>query len=69
MATSPYQNTVFILLKEGNVSDRALGANYRSQGKLKKGYYMLLGFTYRFRLGGLLFDVRPLFISDLIEVN
>ena len=69
MATSPYQNTLFILLKEGEIVDKSVGSNYRSQDRLEKGYYMLLGFTYRFRLGRLLVGIRPLFVSDLIGVN
>ena len=69
MATSPYQNTLFLLLKDGKIIDRAVGPNYRSPGNLDGGYYMLLGFTYGFRLGGLFFDLRPLFVSDLIGVN
>ena len=68
MATSPYQNTLFLLLKNGRIIDKAVGSNYRSQ-ELEKGYYMLLGFTYGLRLGGLFLDVRPLFVSDLIGVN
>ncbi len=68
MATSPYQNTLFLLLKEGAIIDKAVGSNYRSK-QLEKGYYMLLGFTYGFHLGGLFFDVRPLFVSDLIGVH
>ena len=69
MATSPYENTFFVLYSKEGIVDRVIGSNYSSRENLKKGYYILIGFTYSFRIGGLLFGVKPLFVSDLVEVR
>ncbi len=68
MAVSPTENTYMAVIKDGNIYEEALGSNY-SLKSTEKGYYMILGFTYRFRIGRLLFGVRPLFVSDLLEVK
>ena len=64
---TPFSNTYTLLLsKEGRVRE-ALGSNALYKN-LDRGNYLVLGYTYSFRIGGLIFGVRPLFVSDLLEV-
>lgn len=69
VATSPYQKTLFVLHSQEGVVDQVIGSNYDSQNRLKRGYYILTGFTYSFRIWRLLFNVKPLFVSDIMEVE
>ncbi len=63
---SPFSNTLVLLLSE---KERKvfLGANGRIA--LERGKYILVGYTYLFRMGDIFFGLRPLFLSDLIEVS
>ncbi len=67
-ASSPFSNTYMVLISEDLEEREVLGSNL-SFDDLKQGYYIILGYTYIFRFGRLLFGVRPLFVSDLLEVT
>jgi len=67
-ACSPFSNTYMILISDKLEEKEVLGSNL-SFDDLKQGYYIILGYTYIFRFGRLLFGVRPLFVSDLLEVT
>ncbi len=67
-ACSPFSNTYMVLISDRLEEREILGPNL-SLHDLERGYYIILGYTYTFRFGRMLFGVRPLFVSDLLEVT
>ncbi len=67
-AYSPFSNTYMKVISYKGEKLDILGSNLRLSD-LNKGYYIVLGYTYAFRLGRMLFGVKPLFVSDLMEVS
>lgn len=62
---APYRNVLTLLLRKGE--KRAyVGSNGRIE--LGEGVYILVGYTYLFRLGNIFFGVKPLFLSDIIKI-
>ncbi len=67
-ACSPFTNTYMIVISENLKEREFLGSNLLLSD-LEPGYYIILGYTYKFRFGGMLFGVKPLFVSDLLEIE
>ncbi len=67
MASTPFKNTYMVVLSEKGKTVEALGSNLKIS-ELDRGRYIILGYTYAFKIGKLLFGIRPLFVSDLLEV-
>ncbi|WP_457601385.1 hypothetical protein [Hydrogenivirga sp.] len=67
-AYSPFKNTYMILLSGKGDRQEAVGANAEFS-QLKSDSYLLLGYTYALKVGRILLGVRPLFVSDLLEVH
>ncbi len=65
---SPFSNTFVVLLSEGGERREVLGSNVIFDN-LKEDTYFILGYTYLWRIGRLLFGVKPLFVSDRLEVR
>lgn len=64
---SPFEKTYLVVLSEKGRRWEFLGSNLDFLPE-DRGYYLVLGYTYAFRLGGFLFGLRPLFVSDLVGV-
>lgn len=64
---SPFGNTYMILISHRGNSWEFLGSNLDFLPE-DKGYYLVIGYTYDFKVGGVLFGLKPLFVSDLLEV-
>lgn len=65
---SPFSNTYMVLLSEEGTVGESIGSNAKFS-QLRNDFYMVLGYTYALKVGRLLFGVRPLFVSDLLEVS
>ncbi len=66
-AYSPFSNTFMVILSSKGKELRHLGSNLELLPD-EKGYYIVLGYRYAFRIWRFVFGVRPLFVSDLLEV-
>ncbi len=65
---APFSNTYVLLLSgEGEVRE-SVGSNVEFS-ELRKDRYLVLGYTYLLKVGRLLLGVKPLFVSDLLEVS
>ncbi len=62
---APYNKVLTLLLRKGE-KRVFLGSNGKVE--LRKGNYILVGYTYLFRLGNIFFGVKPLFLSDIIKI-
>lgn len=67
-AYSPFGNTYMVVLSDKGKKWEFLGSNAEFFPE-EKGSYLVIGYTYAFRIGPLLFGLRPLFVSDLLEVS
>ena len=64
---SPFDNTLVTVLSPEGRTFEVVGPNCTLD--LKPGRYMVLGFTYIFRVWKFLFGLRPLFLSYPLEVK
>ena len=64
---SPFGNTYTVILSRAGKRWEFLGPNVEFRPQ-ENGSYLVIGYTYAFRIGSLLFGLRPLFISDLLGV-
>ncbi len=62
---TPYENVLTLLFGE-NERKAFLGTNGKIE--LKGGRYILVGYTYLFRIWNIFFGVKPLFVSDIIKI-
>lgn len=67
-ACSPFEKTLMVIVSEKGEERAYLGPNLEYVSP-EKCCCIVLGYSYAFRIGGLLFGIRPLFISDLMEVG
>ena len=65
---SPFGNTYVVVVSEKGKRWEFLGSNVDFLPE-DKGYYLVIGYTYALRLGSVLFGIKPLFVSDLLEVT
>ena len=65
---SPFGNTYVVVVSERGKRWEFLGSNIEF-GPEDEGYYLVIGYTYAFKLGSVLFGLKPLFVSDLLEVS
>jgi hypothetical protein len=66
--STPYSNTYLVLLSASGLQLESIGSNAHFSS-LDKDFYVVLGYTYGLKVGRLLLGVRPLFVSDLLEVS
>ncbi|RLJ71268.1 hypothetical protein BCF55_1567 [Hydrogenivirga caldilitoris] len=64
---SPFNNTYVVLISRYGDKRESIGSNAKFS-HLEGGFYIVLGYTYALKVGRLLFGVKPLFVSDLLEV-
>ena len=65
---SPFGNTYILVMSGKGGRWEFLGPNVEfSPGE--NDAYLVIGYTYAFRIHRFLFGLRPLFVSDLLEVN
>ena len=62
---APYSKVLTVLLTKDH-KKAFLGSNGKLE--LKSGSYVLVGYTYLFRIGRVFFGVKPLFVSDIIKI-
>ncbi len=62
---APYDKVLTLLLKKGK-KEAYVGSNGKIE--LDKGVYILVGYTYLFRVWNIFFGVKPLFLSDIIKI-
>jgi hypothetical protein len=64
---SPYHNTLILLLSPEGVKAEVIGPNCTLDPE--PGRYLVLGYTFIFKVWNILFGLRPLFISYPLEVR
>ncbi len=65
---TPYANTILKVVSSNGRESYHLSQSLLLSD-LSPGYYMILGYTYSLKVGGLFLGLKPLFVSDLLEVN